>query len=177
MIFVVGGCTSAEGTTPAEKKQYIQDLHEEVVGKMVQKYPEIEKKVKNAPGYGVFSNVNVNVIFASAGNGFGEVVNNETGEKTYMKMALGGLGPGLGVKDFRQLIIFESEEALDKFVNKGWEFGGHADASAKAGDKGGAANASGDVTSGMEIYQVTDSGLALQATVTAAKYWKDKELN
>ena len=144
---------------------------------MVAKHPEVKKKIKKSPGYGVFSNVNVNVIFVSAGNGYGVVVDNATGERTYMKMGLGGVGLGLGVKDFRQLIIFKRKEAMDSFVSKGWEFGAHADAAAKAGDKGGAVNSAGDVTGGMEIYQVTEAGLALQATVSAAKYWKDDELN
>ena len=177
IAFASTGCTSAKGDTAIEKKMSITDLHEDVIGKMVEKYPDIKSKVKKAPGYAVFSNVNVNVILVSAGNGFGMVVNNDTGEKTYMKMALGGVGLGLGVKDFRQLIIFKTKDALNSFVDNGWEVGGHADATAKAGDKGGAVNAAGDVTSGMEIYQVTESGLALQATVSAAKYWKDKELN
>ncbi len=173
----VCGCSSAKGLTPMEKKQSIADLHEEVIVKMAEKYPAIKRKIKESPGYGVFSNINVNLLIASAGNGFGMVVDNKTGKKTYMKMALGGLGLGLGVKDFRQLMIFNSTYALNNFIEKGWEVGAHADASAKAGDKGGAVNSAGDVSSGMEIYQVTESGLALQATVTAAKYWKDKELN
>jgi lipid-binding SYLF domain-containing protein len=177
VAFTASGCTSAKGDTAFEKKQSIDDLNEEIIGKMVQKYPDIKKKVQDAPGYAVFSNVNVNVIFVSAGNGFGMVVNNDTGEKTYMKMALGGVGLGLGAKDFRQLMIFKTKLSLNNFVEHGWEVGGHADASAKAGEKGGAVNAAGDVTSNMEIYQVTESGLALQATVSAAKYWKDKELN
>jgi len=171
------GCTSAQGTTVKDKKLYIAELRETVLDDMVEKHPEIKEKIKNAPGYGVFSNVNVNVILLSAGNGYGVVVDNTTKKKTYMKMALGGVGLGLGVKDFRQLIIFKTQKALDTFVDKGWEFGAHADAAAKAGDKGGAVGTAGDITSGMEIYQVTEAGLALQATVSAAKYWKDNELN
>ncbi|MCF7955116.1 MAG: hypothetical protein K9M75_04885 [Phycisphaerae bacterium] len=175
--FSICGCTSAKGLTPREKKQSIADLHEEVIVKMAAKYPQIKRKIKESPGYGVFSNVNVNVLIASAGNGFGMVVDNETGKKTYMKMGLGGVGLGLGVKDFRQLMIFNTTDAMNNFVEKGWEVGAHADAAAKAGDKGGAANTAGDISSGMEIYQVTENGIALQATVSAAKYWKDKELN
>jgi len=177
VMLVSSGCSSAQGKTPAEKKLYITELRDTVLDNMVEKYPEIKKKVKKSPGYGVFSNVNVNVILLSAGNGYGIVVDNATGKKTYMKMVLGGVGIGIGVKDFRQLIIFKTREAMDSFVNKGWEFGGHADAAAKAGDKGGAVGSAGDVTSGMGIYQVTEAGLALQATVSAAKYWKDDELN
>jgi len=29
----------------------------------------------------------------------------------------------------------------------------------------------------MEVYQLTQNGLALQATVQGTTYWKDKELN
>lgn len=177
VAFSVCGCTSAVGDTALEKKQYIGDLRDEVIDDMVAKYPQIKSKVSESPGYAVFSNVNVNLIFVSAGNGYGIVINNKTGEKTYMKMALGGVGLGLGVKDFRQLIIFKTRLALENFVEYGWEVGGHADATAKAGDKGGAANVAGDISSNVEIYQITESGLALQATVSAAKYWKDKELN
>lgn len=177
VMFLSSGCSSAQGKTPAEKRVYIAELHDDVIDDMVEEYLYIREKIKKSPGYGVFSNVNVNVIFLSAGNGYGVVVDNATGKKIYMKMALGGVGLGLGVKDFRQLIIFKTQEAMDAFVNKGWEFGGHADAAAKAGDKGGAVGSAGDITSGMEIYQITEAGLALQATVSAAKYWKDDELN
>lgn len=177
LAFSVCGCTSAKGITPMEKKQSIADLREDIIDKMAARYPDIQRKIKLSAGYGVFSNVNVNLFIASAGNGFGMVVDNKTGEKTYMKMALGGIGIGLGVKDFRQLMLFKTRDAMNSFIDKGWEVGAHADASAKAGDKGGAVNSAGDVTSGIEIYQVVENGLALQATVSAAKYWKDSELN
>ena len=42
------------------------------------------------------------------------------------------------------------------------------------GDKKAAASAS---AGGMEIYQFTESGLSLQATVAGTKYWKDSKLN
>jgi hypothetical protein len=29
----------------------------------------------------------------------------------------------------------------------------------------------------MEIYQFTENGVALQATIQGTKYWKDKDLN
>ena len=135
------------------------------------------EKIKKAAGYGVFSNANVNLIYASAGGGYGVVVDNSTSSKTYMKMASGGLGFGLGVKDYRQVFIFKSKEALNKFVESGWEFGGHADAAAKAGETGGELSAEGDIAADIEVYAMTESGLALQATVTGTKYWKNADLN
>ena len=52
-----------------------------------------------------------------------------------------------------------------------------ADAAAKAGEKGGAADSAIDVGPGVELYQLTENGLALQATIQGTKYWKDDELN
>ena len=117
-----------------------------------------------------------NIIFASFGGGYGVVKNNRTGKHTYMKMGEAGIGLGLGVKDFRAVFVFHSRDVLQRFIDSGWEFGGHADAAAKAGEKGAAVG--GEVLiDGVTIYQLTESGLALQATLKGTKYWKDAELN
>lgn len=61
---------------------------------------------------------------------------------------------------------------MERFVNQGWEFGVHADAAAKASEKGGAIG--GEILAdNMTIYQLTETGLALQATVKGTKYWRD----
>jgi lipid-binding SYLF domain-containing protein len=174
---VIAGCRGPKGDTVVEKQDYVFKMRDGMLTELYKEKPETKEKVANAAGYGTFSNMNVNLFLASTGNGYGVVHNNATGEDTYMKMAMLGVGIGLGVKDFRAAIIFKTEEALDTFVNKGWEFGGHADAAAKAGDTCAQANVAGDITSGMEIYQFTKNGVALQATVAGTKYWKDKELN
>ncbi|MDA8527706.1 hypothetical protein N9K67_02785 [Opitutaceae bacterium] len=66
---------------------------------------------------------------------------------------------------------------MERFIETGWDFSGQADAAAKSNQKGGSIEASGTVLPGMEVYQLTKNGLALQATVQGTKYWKDKELN
>ncbi|WP_161626803.1 YSC84-related protein [Desulfospira joergensenii] len=94
-----------------------------------------------------------------------------------MKMYSAGVGLGLGVKDFRGIFIFTTHEALNEFVEKGWQAGGQADAVAKSGAKGGGAGSAIDIAPGIRLYQITKNGLALQATVQGTKYWKDKEMN
>ncbi len=94
-----------------------------------------------------------------------------------MKMGLGGVGLGLGAKDYRQVLIFRTDEVLKQFVTSGWEFGGHADATAKAGDSGAEVSGEAVIGNDIEVYSMTESGLALQATVAGTKYWKDDELN
>jgi hypothetical protein len=62
-------------------------------------------------------------------------------------------------------------------AESGWEGGAQADAAAKSGDKGGAAGGAVTVGPGMDLYQITEQGLALQATIQGTKYYRDDELN
>jgi len=177
ILTLVSGCGLSEKLTVAERQQLVGDMEKETLERLYREQPDTKDKIKEAAGYGTFSNANVNVILVSAGSGYGVVVDNATGQRTYMKMALGGVGFGLGVKDYRQVLIFKSKEMLDKFVERGWEFGGHADAAAKAGALGGELSGEGAIGKDIEAYSMTESGLALQATAAGTKYWKDKDLN
>ena len=173
---LTGGCSAPKGVTRQDRKAYARDTRDKTLRELYEKKPEAREKVKKAAGYGVFSDWGVNVILVSAANGWGIVTDNRTGKETFMKMGQVGVGLGLGVKDFRAVFIFRSEEALRKFVDSGWEFGAHADAAAVSGEKGG--QASGAATfQDIEIYQFTKSGIALQATIAGTKYWPDKDLN
>ena len=177
MLTLVSGCGPSAKLPIAERKQLVRDMETETLQRLYQEQPSTKDKIKKAAGYGVFSNANINIIFASGGGGYGVVVDNSTGQRTHMKMALGGIGLGLGVKDYRQVLIFNSKKVLKKFTESGWEFGGLADAAAKAGESGGELSAEGAIGSDIEAYSMTKSGLVLQATVAGTKYWKDKDLN
>ena len=170
------GCATTRGTTPQDKRQAILDMKNETLTKLYRVKPHARSEIKSAPGYAVFSDASVNVIFASFGGGYGVVKDNTSGQHTYMKMGEVGIGLGLGLKDFRAIFIFHDKETMDYFVSRGWEFGGHADAAAKASDKGAAVG--GELLAdNITVYQLTESGLALQATVKGTKYWKDDALN
>jgi lipid-binding SYLF domain-containing protein len=175
-VFIVSGCATTAGSTPAEKRQAVLSMKNEVLADLYKIRPEAKAQVAEAPGYAVFSNANINIILASFGGGYGVVHDNKSGKSTYMKMGEVGIGLGLGLKDFRAVFIFHDRATLKRFVDSGWEFGGHADAAAKAGEQGAAVGGEA-LLDGITIYQLTKSGLALQATVKGTKYWKDDELN
>jgi lipid-binding SYLF domain-containing protein len=176
LIVLLGGCATTGGTTPQEKRQAILTMKDETLVELYRLRPEAKAKIAAAPGYAVFSNANINVIVASFTGGRGVVINGASGKTTFMKMGEAGVGFGAGIKDFRAVFVFHNRTTLDRFLNSGWEFGGHADAAAKAGDAGGAV--AGELLfDGVTVYQLTQNGLALQATVKGTKYWKDDELN
>lgn len=179
-LLVIAGlsacATTGSSTTVFQKQAAVKEMRQDVLSEIYEKKPDVKAQVANAPGYGVFSNVNVNLLIASVGGGHGIVRNNRSGQETYMNMGEVGLGLGAGLKDFRVLFVFHTEESLDYFINSGWSFGAQADAAAKASDKGGAVGSEVAVNN-VTIYQLTKSGLALQATIKGAKFWKNKSLN
>jgi lipid-binding SYLF domain-containing protein len=176
LIFTLVGCASMGSGSKADKQQEILKMKSEVLTELFAKKPDTRAQINSAPGYAVFRNANINLIFVAAGTGYGVVKNMRTGQHTYMNMAEGGVGFGLGVKDYRIVMVFHTADAMNQFINKGWTFGGNADAAAKAADKG--ASVEGEAYYGdVSVYTFTESGLALQATVKGTKFWKDKELN
>jgi lipid-binding SYLF domain-containing protein len=160
-----------------EAKQERQETNRQTLKKLYRYAPEAKKMIAEAYGYATFSNVGVNLIILSAEGGKGMAHNNKTGKNTYMNMGSGGVGFGLGVKDFRAIFIFENKKVFDSFVNSGWEANAQADAAAKAGEDGGALNAAITVAPGIRLYKLTQNGLAIQATIQGTKYWKDGDLN
>jgi len=73
--------------------------------------------------------------------------------------------------------MFASPDKLDFFINQGWEASAQVDAAAKSGNKGDALAGAITVAPGVTLYQLTESGLALQATIQGTKYFKDSDLN
>lgn len=139
--------------------------------------PESKAAVFKSYGYATFSNVGVNLVLFSAEKGKGLAHNNKMGINTYMNMASGGLGLGLGVKDFRAIFLFENKQAYESFINSGWEANAQADAAAKYEQSGGSIGGALTVAPGVTLYKLTQNGLALEATVQGTKYWKDEDLN
>lgn len=139
--------------------------------------PSARHAVQGAAGYAAFSNVGMKIFVAGGGTGKGMAVNAKTGAETFMKMAEVQAGLGFGVKKFRVVFVFDTERALNQFVNQGWEFGGQATAAAKVEKKGAAYQGAASVSPGVWMYQITESGLAAEITAKGTKYYKDDSLN
>lgn len=173
----LAGCaTTGGGSERAQQRKAILNMHDDALRQLYEVKPDVRPQIAHAPGYAVFSTANIHVIFASLGGGRGVARNNRTGEYTYMKMGEAGLGLGLGAKDVRLIFVFHSRDSMRRFVDTGWTFGAQADVAAKASDKGGALGGELQLDN-MTVYQLTETGLALQATLKGAKFWKDEDLD
>ena len=176
-LFFSGFSNVAAASSSAEKRQEIRKMRSETLTKLYKIHPAARSKISHSVGYAVFSNIGINLILLSAAGGSGIAHDNRSGRDIYMKMVSGGVGFGLGVKDFRGVFVFSTSKAFRQFVNSGWEASAQADAAAKSGKKGDAIAGSITVAPGVELYQLTGNGLALQATIQGTKYYKDDDLN
>ncbi len=172
---VVGGCAAPQGETSAEKRVFANDMAQRTLRRLYREQSHAREHVENAPGYAVFSNVKTNYIFLTAGNGYGVAYDNESGEEYQMRMAQAGVGLGLGIKDFYAVFVFNKRGAFERFVDAGWEFGASGDAAAQAGDSGGSAGAADSFNDPITVYQFTESGLVVQASVAGTKYWIEEK--
>ena len=166
----------AAAESPEQQRKELTTMAQKTLNELYAEVPGAKKAVNSAAGYGAFSNFGLKIFVLGTGTGEGVIVD-KGGKKTFMKMVQVGGGLGLGGKKFKLVFVFETPEALNQFVNSGWEFGGTAEGVAKWGEKGGAFEKAISVMPGVWVYQLTDKGVALDAMVKGTKYYKDEDLN
>jgi lipid-binding SYLF domain-containing protein len=182
-MVLVGLAMISCATTPmskSEKEQQqdsVRDMANKTLSELYLKNPAAKNAISRAAGYAVFSDFGFKFIFMGGAGGSGLAVNNATKQETFMKMAEFQPGLGFGAAKFRIIFIFETLEAFNSFVTSGWEAGANAMAIAKTQGEGGALAGAVTVSKGVKMIQLNDEGAIVGVSITAAKYYKDKELN
>ena len=160
-----------------KERQEIRQNTKEILARLYKAQPSAKAAIEKAVGYAVFSNFGLKILVAGSGKGKGLAVDNKTKKETFMKMFEIQAGLGFGAKKFSLIWVFETPEAFGTFVNSGWELGSQTSVAAKAGEKGGSIQGAMSVSPGVWLFQLTESGLALELTAKGTKYSKDDDLN
>ena len=163
--------TSAE-LKEESKRVKIDEVAKETLDKLFAENAKSKSLYDDAVGWAVFDNTKV-AFGLSGGGGNGVAVSKTTGKKAYMKMGTGGVGLGIGVNKYQVVFLFQDEQTLKNFIEKGWQ----ADAGATASAGKEAAEAKTNFTNGLAIYQLTEKGLMLNADIAGTKYWLNDKLN
>ena len=159
----------------AAQRAELKKMCNEALATLYKAKPEVKERVSKAPGYGCFSSFGVSFIIGGAG-GRGLVHDNATKKDVYMGMGQATAGIDIGIKDYREVLVFNDKAALQKFVDSGWEFAGTAEASAAVQGKG-ASVGKGEGAPPIDVYPMTRTGLSAGVAAGGRKYWKDKDLN
>ena len=163
--------------TVAQQQQDILKKNDEILKRLYQAQPKAKELIEKSVGYATFSNFGMKILIAGGGTGSGVVINKSGAKPIYMNMAEVQAGIGLGIKSFQNIFVFQTEAALNDFVNSGWTFGGQVTAAAKYEKNGDAYQDATVVAPGVLMYQLTDSGLAAEITGKGTKYYRNSDLN
>jgi lipid-binding SYLF domain-containing protein len=96
---------------------------------------------------------------------------NATKKPTFMISTRVGTGPGVGKQKVYQVFVFKNKSALEQFVLAG-EAGGDLGASVSTGTGG----MTRSFNPSIDIYQIPESGMALQASWGGTVYTVDDRL-
>jgi len=175
--FLACSTTPLSKSDKEQQQDSVRDMVSQTLAQLYKTHPAAKDIIANSAGYAVFSDFGFKAIFMGGAGGKGLAVDNATKQETFMKMAEFQPGLGLGAARFRVVFIFDTPEAFNNFVTSGWEAGANAMATAKTKTEGGALAGAVTVSKGVRMIQLDDKGLIAGVSLTAAKFYKDKELN
>ena len=162
--------------TIAQQRQDILVKNQAILKQLYAAQPKAKDLIEKSAGYATFSNFGMKILIAGGGTGSGVVISKDK-KSVFMNMAEVQAGLGIGIKSFQNIFVFQTDAAMNDFVNSGWTFGGQVTAAAKYEKDGDAYQDATVVAPGVLMYQLTDSGLAAEITGKGTKYYKNTDLN
>ncbi len=134
--------------------------------------PQARQAVEKAVGYAVFDITSIYAILFVGQKGNGIMYNNATKKATFMTSARAGTGPGIGKQRVYQIFVFKDKGAMDQFVATGGT-GGDITGTMSTGTGGSVRSFNPSI----DIYQIPESGMAVQASWGGTVYSVDNDLN
>jgi lipid-binding SYLF domain-containing protein len=181
VLLLVAGCASPGGKTDDERRGYVLEMERDMLAELVEEVPETETQIEEAPAYAVFayrvSKLPLILGGLGGGGGYGVVTDNRGQEKYFMRMRKTEWGWGMGTRELAVIFIFEDDELVEQFIERGmYQSGSGAGATAKVGEGGGAREASAESGEGFEAYTITREGVSYGATIRNRRFLRDREL-
>jgi len=160
-----------DANTLAERRQEILDMSKGTIDSL-KKDKSAAELIASAYGHAVFDTTKGGFIVTGAG-GTGVAMRKNGGDPVYMHMGAGGVGLGVGLENYKFVVLFENEDTYKRFIDGEWS--GGATAQAAAGRDGAAVV--GKFNNGVAVYHITDKGLIAQADVSGVRFWPSDRLN
>lgn len=127
--------------------------------------PSMDDLFKNSAGYVIFPNVGKGAVGVGGAAGKGTVYQHGVPVGTAQLVQV-TVGAQAGGQAYREIIFFQNQEALDRFMNNKVEFDGQV--SAIAVKSGASANA--QYRDGVEVFSQGKGGLMAEASVGGQKF-------
>jgi lipid-binding SYLF domain-containing protein len=154
----------------AERQARLQ-LADSGLQKLYRIQPEARAAVEAAVGYAVFEVDSIYAVLFVGQKGKGVLFDNATKKPVFMNSSRAGTGPGVGKQKVYQVFVFKSKGAMEQFMAAGTA-GADVGASVSTGKDGMVRSFNPSI----DIYQVPESGMAVQASWGGTVYTVDAQL-
>ena len=169
--------TTTFAKSAEQQRKEIDELSYKTLQRLYAKYPHAQRVINNCYAYATLSSTGIKFGLFGDAHGRGLAINNQTGERVYLRMQELSAGLGVGAKEYDLIFLINTRDAWDNFIIGKTRFGASAEASADDGVNGGTIEGAEYVAPGVWVFQMTTKGLALDATLKGTKIYKDKKLN
>ena len=177
LVFMTASTVFAAKKTPDELRAELNEMSVKVIDRVSEKYPSAKYAVKSAYAYCTISASSIKWGFWGDDHGRGVAVNNETGERIYVKMKEVSLGVNFGAKEYDLLFLIANKEAWDRFISGNIKFGTEVSAQASDSVNGDTFADATIIANGVWVYQLDKKGLAVELTFKGARISPYRTLN
>jgi lipid-binding SYLF domain-containing protein len=173
VLFALQACTSIPIEQRADKRSQLDQEAQETIARMIEQDPGIEQELDEAAGYFVSRISAANVAVIGGGQGIGVLVDNQSGDRTYLNVKRFDLGAGLGVRYYRVLMLIETREKLEE-IRTGTTF--RAATTDIAAGKAGSASVVSTQGEGVSVHFLAESGGSIAVSARAIRLTVNRDL-
>ncbi len=172
-LLAITACSSMSVSEKEAKRNQLDEMAATAIAGLVEQDETLQQKIDDSLGYSVANMKVTKVPVVGAGGGEGVFVNKKTNKRIYFTVSRFDIGGGWGARSYKILLVFETQEMLDRFDGGTWEFQAGVEASAgTASAEGG----SGDLTEGYAVHVLSDGGASATATARVIRIKENSEL-
>ncbi len=175
-LSLFSGCAQLSTEEKDTARSKIDMMAEKTIEALSQKNTQIPSEIEKSEAYAVVNWKVTKVPVVGAGGGNGVVINTKTGKRKYFNVTRFDFGGGWGVKSFKNLIIINDKEIMQRAMRKG-DFKFEAGAEVAAGTAGIDGGSGQLVQTKSKSYMLLDGGASATVTARLLYYTMDKKLN
>lgn len=163
LAMLVIGCRTAPKTEVA--RQDLESDAQNALSRMLAEDKSLQRVIDNGRGYAIFPNAGKGAFVVGGGYGRGAVY--QQGRQIgFADLTQLSVGPQVGGQAFSQLIVFLTEDALDRFKNNRFAFSANASAViVKAG-----AGATATSQDGAVVFIMPKAGAMAELSISGQRY-------
>ena len=172
-LLLITACSSMSVTERETKRNQLDEMAAAAIAGLVEQNAALQQKIDDSLGYSVANMKVTKVPVVGAGGGEGVFVNKKTNKRIYFTVSRFDIGGGWGARSYKILLLFETQEMMERLQNGTWEFQAGVEASAGSAA---AEGSSGALNEGYTVHVLSDGGASATATARVIRIKVNSEL-